>query len=720
MSDIRDFDRCLHGKEAPCSGVCPFSLDVRELVSKLQRGSFGPAYNLYRNATAFPELAARLCPAPCGAQCAQGLQMQKLERAAIEFARNREPARLSVPEQEKRVAVVGGSLGGLACALRLAQKRYDVTIFEADALPGGSVRSLLPWELIEQELRLQFQGVACRYVPCTRISDPVTLAKEYDAVYLASGTELEAEDVNIFSDAACGDTITGLAAGLRAYQQILWYLQTGVRKNEEPEESLVGTFPPVADAKTVIPENGVSYNKAEARQEAARCTKCNCQLCVDSCVLLQQYGQSPLDFARDVGVSTNLFHETQGHAAMREIGSCTDCGLCAQVCPVGIDIGSIILKARETLLSKGELPEAHHEYWLRDMAFANTDAAVCHLPESGRCDYLFFPGCQSGGSDPRYVSMTYERLRARNSDTGLLLRCCGAPALWAGDKSLFQQELKKIRDIWLQSGKPTFILTCPSCMRTLSAYLPEIPVQMLYELPDLTVTGIGCYETAAVFDPCASRGNEALQMAVRNLVKTCNVAIHALQSEQENAQCCSWGGHGYCVNQLFVRQQVKSQIEQSDDPYICYCTNCRDIFVSKGKDCRHILDYILGINEASRPAPTVTERRANRRKLKKELAARYGLVYETTEVESDMKLYMTNTVAQKISADLILEEDLIQVIAQSEKNGRLLMNPETNHLVGHWKIGYLTYWVEFSRRGAGEYEIHNAYTHRMTIKHEEM
>jgi hypothetical protein len=243
---------------------------------------------------------------------------------------------------------------------------------------------------------------------------------------------------------------------------------------------------------------------------------------------------------------------------------------------------------------------------------------------------------------------------------------------------------------------------------------------MLYEMPDLTANGISCYETAAVFDPCASRGNKELQMAVRNLAKTCNVTLHALQSEQEDAQCCSWGGHGYCVNQLFVRQQVKSQIEQHGDPYICYCTNCRDIFASKGKDCRHILDYILGINEAVRPAPTVTQRRENRRKLKKELAKRYGLSFEMTEVDPGMKLHMTNTVAQKISSDLILEEDLIQVVLQSEKSGRLLLNPETGHLVGHWKIGYLTYWAEFSRCGEGEYEIHNAYTHRMTIKHEEM
>ena len=721
MGDIRDFDHCLHGKTAPCSSVCPFSLDVREMVSKLQRGSFGPAYNLYRNAVAFPALASRLCSAPCGEKCAQRLQMRQLERSAIAFSRNQEPARLSVPDPGKRVAVVGASLGGLACALRLAQKRYDVTILEAESLPGGSVREVLPWDVIEGELKLQFQHAPCRYIPLTRITEPEKLASQYDAVYLASGTGFSEEKGNLFSDGTCQDTMAGLAAGLNTYQKILWYLQTGTRKSEEPVCHPSGTVQPDSGAQPVIPAQGGEYTKAEARQEALRCTKCDCRLCIDHCVLLQQYGQSPLDLARDVGVSQNLFHETQGHAAMREIGSCTDCGLCAQVCPVGIDIGAVLLKARQTLLDKGELPQAHHEYWLRDMAFANgPEAAVCHLPEGGVCEYLFFPGCQSGGSDPRYVSMTYERLRSVLPNVGLLLRCCGAPALWAGDKSLFRQLLNQIRALWLEVGKPVAILSCPSCLRTFRTYLPEIPTQTLYELPVLKPAGIGSYESAAVFDPCASRGNEALQQAVRKIARECNVELKPLMASGDAAQCCSWGGHGYCVNPLFVNQQVKQQIGQSDVPYICYCTNCRDIFAAKGKDCRHILDDILGINGGSRPSPTVTMRRENRRILKKELASRYGLPMEAMKEIPNITLYTNPAVAEKLSADLILEEDLCQVIANSEASGRQLINPQTGHRIAHWKIGYLTYWVEFSRRADGGYEIHNAYTHRMTIKDEEM
>ena len=713
MQDIQEFDRCLHWSAAPCSKACPFGLDVRDLVAKLQRGSFGPAYNLYRNAVAFPGIVAQLCPSPCARSCAQGLQMLRLEQAAIDFSRSREPARYSFPKTGKRVAVAGASLGGLACALRLAQKNHEVTIFEAGNLPGGRAARLLPWQTLQQELTLQFQHAPCRFIPNRMITDPEALCDQFDAVYLAPGTGFPKYGGKVFSDGTCEDPIAGLAAGLKASQSIQWYLQTGVLRVEDPAEFIA------EDAS--VQRSPAPFTKAEARQEAARCTKCDCSLCVEHCLLLQQYGQSPTNLARDIAVSTNLFHETQGHAAMREIGSCTDCGLCAHVCPVGIDIGSIIMKARHTLLDKGELPPAHHEYWLRDMAFADgEEASLLHLPAESRCQYLFFPGCQAGGSDPRYVSMTYELLRGTLPSVGLMLRCCGAPALWAGEDALFRQSLGQIRDIWLQAGKPVIILTCPSCMRTFRNYLPEIPVQSLYTLPQLKPAGPGCYPQAAVFDPCASRDDPITQNAVRQLARACGTALQDLPDSGAAAQCCSWGGHGYCVNPLFIQQQAARQASKGDDPYICYCVNCRDVFASQGKPCRHILDDILGINGPQRPSPTVTKRRENRRMLKKELSRQYDIPWEEPSVNDSLILHMTPDVAQKLSADLILDEELCQVISASEKTGRVLMDAGSGHQIAHWKIGYLTCWVEYAPLDNGEYEIYNAYTHRMMILHEEV
>ena len=72
-----------------------------------------------------------------------------------------------------------------------------------------------------------------------------------------------------------------------------------------------------------------------------------------------------------------------------------------------------------------------------------------------------------------------------------------------------------------------------------------------------------------------------------------------------------------------------------------------------------------------------------------------------------------------VGADLILEE-VFQVISASEASGRLLVDAGSVHRIAHRKIGYLTYWGEYALRGENEYELFNAYTHRMTIVHEEV
>ena len=37
-------DCCLRDQPAFCTGACPFGLDLRDMMEKLQRGRFDPAY----------------------------------------------------------------------------------------------------------------------------------------------------------------------------------------------------------------------------------------------------------------------------------------------------------------------------------------------------------------------------------------------------------------------------------------------------------------------------------------------------------------------------------------------------------------------------------------------------------------------------------------------------------------------------------------------------
>src|SRR5262249_55385593 len=76
--------------------------------------------------------------------------------------------------RSKEVAVVGGGIAGLTCALRLAQRKYKVTLYEKSPMLGGNLSSendngfyydVYPhlfcdwyknfWEIVEKDLRIQ-------------------------------------------------------------------------------------------------------------------------------------------------------------------------------------------------------------------------------------------------------------------------------------------------------------------------------------------------------------------------------------------------------------------------------------------------------------------------------------------------------------------------------------------------------------------------------------
>jgi hypothetical protein len=74
-------------------------------------------------------------------------------------------------------------------------------------------------------------------------------------------------------------------------------------------------------------------------------------------------------------------------------------------------------------------------------------------------------------------------------------------------------------------------------------------------------------------------------------------------------------------------------------------------------------------------------------------------------------------VQSRMEKRLILVEDIQQVIAHAESTGEKLLNPQTGHLLAHYRPGNVTYWVEYSPMPQGNgFAIHNAYSHRMLVE----
>ena len=771
MSDLRadnNLDLCIHGADPPCVCACPLGLDIRSFIQKLQRGNFDAAYRLYRNAALFPDLAWRLCDQRCEAACLRSsklrtqddaaVSLRLLERACVENADREERFVYNIPAKGKRVAIVGSNLAGMACALKLASTRYQVAVYEKDSAVGGSIAARLDEGLYAAEIERQFAGITYELHLGAVVTDLAHLV--FDAVFVAAEAVVAGADPDVdprvFIVNPKLTPLEEIRAGIEAYQDIEWFLKTGSRRTgaaqAAPPDRTVFDFliPGIGSAAAILPTLDGAYAPKEAVAEAKRCLLCDCDRCLESCELLSHFNTYPRRLAEEVDITMNPSPNMYGRAAVREINLCNLCGHCRQVCPVGVDVGDYLLKVRQDMFRDGSMREVFYDYWLRDLDFADSDEAALTLEPAPEAGVVFFPGCQAAGSDPRYVSETFARLRELIPGIGLLLRCCGVPALWSGDLQLFAEKTAHIAALWEDLGKPELLTLCPSCTQTLRRSLPQIPCRTVFEVFD-EKGGQALLRTPkntpagqfALFDPCASSADPAQQQAVRNLAASLGCELSELPSSQGKAQCCGWGGQPFTADAAYLRKLAERRATQSGLPYLTYCTNCRDILAGTGKECLHVLDLLLnldGTDAGARRSPTISERRDNRKALQAELVSRYlpreetlyapGVATTADPSEQQLRLIIDKELAQRMNADLILEQDIRELIVHCESTGRKLEEAGTGRFTGHLKRGYVTYWAEYEPlddlSGAGgasdtacvrgTYYIHCAYSHRMVLE----
>ena len=747
MNEMKERIRtcCLEKELPPCTSACPFGLDVREFIPRMERGAFNLAYRLYVNAVAFPRIVSEICCEGCKEVCPKkesggGVNLRMLEKAAVAYASRRTPNNYSLPPKGKKIAVIGAGISGLACALRLASKKYDVDVYEREERVGGHLWNILSPEIFLKDIEEQFTNEKYRLMLDENVTSLEGISSRYDAVYIATGKngscfgmECEPEKINnvraLENGIFMGGSLTGassaeaIAHGLRASSLIEGWLKTGNMKSGETNVPTKIRFDLSKEAETreILPSNGTLYSEEEASAEAKRCIRCKCDFCVKSCDMMEYFGKFPKLIEEEVHITVNPGTlDGNGTVATRLISTCNQCGLCAEVCPEAIDVGIFLRESHCAMRKKNAMPWAFHEFWLNDMNFAHSERArFFYAPENDKCEYLFFPGCQMGASEPRYVTESYRLLKKYLPGTAILADCCGAPALWAGDRDIYDDMHKEFIKIWHNLGKPTVIFGCPTCMSMMKEKTPEIGGKMISDIFfELGVPiEIGENREVSVFDPCSARKLTETQNSVRALAEKAGCKIVPLPYEKESAKCCSWGGQISIANPVYAKWLTERRVSASELPYIVYCTNCRDIFTEAGKPAEHILDIILGIKERELRPPTYGHRRRNREYVKEILMKE--LTGKEESKEPATKLIISSEIEAKINRERILDDDIAAVINFCERTGRKLTDPDSGHNIGYCEIEHMTCWAEYSAVEDG-FAVHNAYSHRMKIELEEV
>lgn len=786
MSFLNEFEKTLaeqcHQNEPPfCQAACPFQLDIKDLEEKWKKGRYNAAYRTYQNTVGFPEIVSELCDRPCEKVCIRAgvdraVSLGLLEKATLDFAKRKTPNAYHLPSKGKKVAIIGGGLSGLGCALRLCNKKYEVTIFEQEMVLGGSARAQMSAEAFDAEINNQFQFEKWECRLSEKVTSLTELKEEFDAIYVATGKggmqfglalsgkgAFASNEAGIFLGGGVlgADPMAALADGLEASHAVERFLKTGMMNEPFRREGtkIRMDAASIEPKEGIVPASGSRYTQEEAAAEIARCERCSCNACMKACDLMRLREKTPRRIYEEVYITIHPGTLSRdGTWATRLISTCDQCGLCKQVCPQHIDFGEFFKQSMEAMRAKGAMPWAFHDYWLRDLEFSSGKAKLCRKPEGvEKSRYAFFPGCQLAASDPRYVTKTYEWMKTKQPDTAIWMTCCGVPAQWAGETKLHAEWIEKLRQEWRELGEPTVIFACPTCRKQFEENLPEINGVFLEQimeewgLPEtaefqeapvlehgaensgkLVCRHEDCGLTAegqraergqssvekhyALFDPCASRSYPELQKTMRRITDRLGVVREPLVFEGEEARCCSYGGHINIASPAYTKDVIKNRIQENPAPYLTYCVNCRESFASQGKKALHILDLLFDLNKEGREPVTVTQKHSNKLAAKRELLKRWW--NESMEEEPRMNLIVEKDLEKKLSESQILVQDMEAVVAYCERELCGVISPENGHITGHLKIQNLTYWAEYEILTDGSYRLWNGYSHRMNLEGE--
>jgi glutamate synthase (NADPH/NADH) small chain len=203
---VREAERCLQCKNAPCIAGCPVSIDIPRFIEQVKNRQFAEAIATIKESNSLPAVCGRVCPqeSQCQGVCTLGkrfepVEIGKLERFCADWEAKHEPCYPEIHGKTGcRVAVIGAGPAGLTAAGDLRKLGYDVTIFELFHVAGGVLmygipEFRLPKDIVQREISaLEAMGVE---VEVNKVVGQIytvddLLEKGYDAVFIGTGAGL--------------------------------------------------------------------------------------------------------------------------------------------------------------------------------------------------------------------------------------------------------------------------------------------------------------------------------------------------------------------------------------------------------------------------------------------------------------------------------------------------------------------------------------------------
>ena len=160
MAAIEESARCLLCHDAPCSAACPAQTDPAKFIRSIRFENYKGSAQTIRENNILGGICARVCPYDkyCEGACLKTgidrpIRIGFLQQFATDYER---AVGLDVLEKAEsngvKIAVIGSGPAGLSASAKLAQKGYEVTVFEENEKLGGWLTYGIPEERLPQDI----------------------------------------------------------------------------------------------------------------------------------------------------------------------------------------------------------------------------------------------------------------------------------------------------------------------------------------------------------------------------------------------------------------------------------------------------------------------------------------------------------------------------------------------------------------------------------------
>lgn len=271
---------------------------------------------------------------------------------------------------------------------------------------------------------------------------------------------------------------------------------------------------------------------------------------------------------------------------------CTTCGLCAEVCPVGIDAGKRIKELRkksleDPVLSKEleEVKELHRRIDYFRTPYGEMSRLI--LPSTAeKSNVVLFIGCVGLTLEQEATLNSLRLLEILGIDYSLIEEvCCEAVKEETGslpNEDRFRQNLQRIKE----RGAQEVLFLCPTCLKTFLERNEQEPSGIAFETLMAYLNRHFSFhpvekeeQILTYHDPChLGRGLGAFDEP-RKLLREIEGHLVEMEHHHRESLCCGGGGgvRGFYpkFSREIARRRIEEAIEVKADLLLTDCLTCK-------------------------------------------------------------------------------------------------------------------------------------------------